>query len=177
MRSNFLALIIFVSVCCIAKTSSLHAQAPVINPMEEMLSGYLNNEIRAKKFKITYLTGDDYIGMTTMVLLGNGKYDILSNVSQGRKKVHFAGKIPKKEVKNLSLRMLTMKLWEFKHIKSHPATEEAIPSIEVSAKSESYEVVCYGSEVRFSMPFYTAQEMILDIIHRESNNVILEKGI
>ena len=169
--------LLFLTILFMATIGKTIAQSPNPSEMEEILSGYLTKEIPAKQVKITYLTGDVYIGMTTMVLLGNGKYDILSNVSQGRKDVHFAGRIPKKEVKNLSLRMLTMKLWEFKHIKSNPASEEAIPSIEVSAKGESYEVVCYGSEVRFSMPFYTAQEMILDIIRRESNNVILENGI
>ncbi|MEY3442988.1 MAG: hypothetical protein RLZZ519_1269 [Bacteroidota bacterium] len=158
-------------------TGKLVAQDANPSIMEEILEAYLSKEFPPSKFELAYRIGDANSGLTTMKLNGKGRYKITSTVVSTGEFTKLKGRISEAQVEKLANTMVTMKLWEFKHIKPFAGNDEAIPSITVFFKNKSQKVACFSSEVRFSMPFYTAQEMILDIIRQESNNLILETGI
>ncbi len=168
--------LLVVTILIVAFFGTTMAQSPNPMEMQAILEGYLSKETPPSRFKLFYEIGDANSGHTVMNLNGKGKYKITSTLVRGAEFAKFKGRISQTQVEKLAKTMLTMKLWEFKHINPRAGNDEAIPYIKVSAKGKSYGVACYGSEIRFSMPFYTAQEMILDIIHRESNDLILEEG-
>ncbi|MEY3442990.1 MAG: hypothetical protein RLZZ519_1271 [Bacteroidota bacterium] len=169
--------ILFLTILIVEVFGKTMAQSPNPSDMQAILEGYLSKETSPSRFKLFYEIGDANSGHTTMNLNGKGKYKITSTLVRGAEFAKYKGRISQTQVEKLAKTMVTMKLWEFKHIKPFAGNDEAIPCIIVSAKGKTAEVACFSSEVRFSMTFYTAQEVILDIIRRESKGAIPKTGI
>lgn len=144
--------------------------------MQEMLQDYLSAGAPAEGLALHYRIGDDFSGETDFRLHSDGRYELTSSATQGRKRKQYVGGAGAGAFQTLASAMLKERLWEVTHPRPHPGEDDPPAIIEVETPEQTFAVTLWVSEIRLCPAFGRVQTRILDLIHTLSSGEVLESG-
>jgi hypothetical protein len=170
--------------CQVEKAKEVKKQSPFeikesqekSKDMQDILKEYINGSLKPESLEIKYRIGDEFTGITSFDLLGNGKYQLISNVRKGRLLKNIEGSIEQNHVRDLVSLMQSNELWNVSHFQAQIADGDRVTSIEVRNGEDSQTVVLWGAEVKEVPAYNKVQDRILELIKEISSGEILELG-
>lgn len=144
--------------------------------MENIIIAYLNGQLSSTDLEVHYHVGSSFSGETDFHLYGDGTYQLWSTVTQDRQRREYSGQLNTAEVHELVRTMLSVKLWEVKHISTERGLDNPEARIIITSGKESFPVVLWVSEIDEVPAFDEVQEKILTLVRRVSGGEVLEIG-
>jgi hypothetical protein len=144
--------------------------------MENILTRYLRGQLLPTDLKVHYHVGSAFSGETDFHLHGDGTYQLWSTVTQNRQRREYSGQLNTKDVHELVQMMLSVRLWEVKHISPERGRDNPEARITIISGGESFPVILWVSEIDEVPAFDEVQEKILMLVRLVSANEVLEVG-
>jgi hypothetical protein len=143
---------------------------------EELLNRYLDGTVAPGDFVLRYQIGDSFSGETRLQLRGDGTYDAFSTATAGRQRRSYSGQLPTDQVQALARALRDARVWEARHVRDKPREDDPPASLSVSAGGDDAGVTLWVSEIGRVPQFAAAQDAVLAMIRRISDDEVLESG-
>ena len=144
--------------------------------MQETIEAFLRGDMPRGTFVLRYRIGSGFSGLTTLEVRGNGDYEAVSTVTEGRRKLHFTGRISSERLERLVQAVAEARVWETPADFGIPKLDEPVPTIAVEADGEEQEVSVPASRLKEVPTFARAQEAMLEFVREVSDGAVLESG-
>lgn len=144
--------------------------------MQETLEAYLSAESPDGSLALHYRIGDAFSGLTDFRLSGDGRYELTSSVTQGRKRKQYTGGAGAAAFQALARAILDERLWEVAHVRQRPGEDDPPAIVEVETPEQMFTVKLWVSEIRLCPAFGRVQTRILDLVRTLSSGEVLESG-
>ena len=144
--------------------------------MEKCLDDYLSDRIPPADLAIHYHIGTAFYGETDFLLTGDGAYQLWSTVTEGRQRHEYSGQMGVSDVQEVVRTMLSVRLWEVKHVFSERGRDNPEARIVVTCGEQTFPVVLWVMEIDDVPAFDEVQEKILKLVRRVSDDEVEEPG-
>jgi hypothetical protein len=144
--------------------------------MQDAIEAFLRGDLSGGTFVLRYRIGSGFTGLTTLEVRGDGEYEAVSTVTEGRRKLRFTGRISRARLERLVQAIAEARVWETPADSGIPKLDEPVPAIAVEADGEKQEVAVPASQLEEVPAFARAQEVLLEFAREVSDGAVLERG-
>lgn len=124
---------------------------------------------------VTYHIGDAFNGETRLDVHGDGRFELFSTVTAGRRAREWDGELPVQRVALLAQALIDAEVWTARPVRKG-GDDDPLATIAVNGTSGSPSVGVPASQTRAVIPFAVSQAALLELARELSEGAVLETG-